>query len=107
MPPWHIDKTVGIQEFKNDLSLRDEQVETIVKWVDSGAPRRNPADMPPAVRWPEGEDWMFAVALVFVVLAGSSGLPWVDALVIGAAWSLGAFFGASCQLPSRTRGTPD
>ena len=26
MPPWHIDKTVGIQKFKNDMSLTDEQV---------------------------------------------------------------------------------
>src|SRR5262245_38917512 len=34
MPPWNIDKTVGVQKFKNDRSLTDEQVETIVKWVD-------------------------------------------------------------------------
>src|SRR4051812_23908352 len=32
MPPWHIDKTVGIQEFKNDRSLTDDQVDTIVRW---------------------------------------------------------------------------
>ena len=25
MPPWHIDKTIGIQEFKNDRSLSDER----------------------------------------------------------------------------------
>ena len=30
MPPWHIDKTVGIQKFKNDRSLSDEQIDTIV-----------------------------------------------------------------------------
>ncbi len=23
MPPWHIDKTVGVQQFKNDMSLSD------------------------------------------------------------------------------------
>src|SRR5215813_782253 len=38
MPPWHIDKTVGIQQFKNDRSLTDAQIATIVKWVDNGAP---------------------------------------------------------------------
>src|SRR5689334_22450127 len=38
MPPWHIDKTVGIQHFQNDISLSDDQIATIVKWVDSGAP---------------------------------------------------------------------
>ncbi len=46
MPPWHIDKSVGIQEFKNDISLSDEQIDTIVKWVDQGAAEGNPADMP-------------------------------------------------------------
>src|SRR6267378_4408930 len=30
MPPWHIDKTVGVQGFKNDMSLSDEQIATIV-----------------------------------------------------------------------------
>ena len=27
MPPWHIDKTIGIQEFANDISLTTEQIE--------------------------------------------------------------------------------
>jgi hypothetical protein len=47
MPPWHIDRSVGVQKFKNDMSLTDAQIDTIVKWVDDGAPRGNPADMPP------------------------------------------------------------
>src|SRR5712692_4148744 len=38
MQPWHLDKTVGIQKFKNDSSLSDEQIATIVVWVDGGAP---------------------------------------------------------------------
>jgi mono/diheme cytochrome c family protein len=48
MPPWHIDKTVGIQQFKNDRSLNDAQIEAVVNWVDDGAPLGNLADMPPA-----------------------------------------------------------
>ena len=60
MPPWHIDKTVGIQEFKNDRSLSDEQIATIVTWIDDGAPRGKAEDMPPPVNWPDGETWMFA-----------------------------------------------
>jgi hypothetical protein len=47
MPPWHIDRSVGVQKFKNDMSLTDEQVATIVAWVDQGALEGNPADMPP------------------------------------------------------------
>jgi hypothetical protein len=47
MPPWHIDRSVGVQKFKNDMSLSDDQIATIVNWIDQGAPRGNPADMPP------------------------------------------------------------
>ncbi len=53
MPPWPIDKTVGIQEFENDMSLSDDQVDTIVRWVDAGAPQGNAADMPPPIKWPD------------------------------------------------------
>src|SRR5688572_6587057 len=35
MPPWHIDRTVGIQEFKHDRSLTDAQVNTIVRRIDA------------------------------------------------------------------------
>jgi hypothetical protein len=48
MPPWHIDKSVGIQQFKNDMSLNDAQIDTIVRWVDGGAPQGDPKDLPPA-----------------------------------------------------------
>ena len=61
MPPWHLDRRIGIQEFKNDPSLTDEQIATIVTWVDNGAPQGNPADTPtppefaPADAWQIGE----------------------------------------------------
>jgi len=57
MPPWHIDRTVGIQEFKNDVSLSDEEIQTIVQWVDAGAPLGDPADMPPPVQLPDQTAW--------------------------------------------------
>ena len=47
MPPWYIDRHVGITEFKDDPSLTDEEIATITTWVDAGAPMGNPADMPP------------------------------------------------------------
>ena len=46
MPPWHIDKSVGVQKFKNDMSLSDEQIDTIVRWIDAGAPQGDPRDLP-------------------------------------------------------------
>jgi hypothetical protein len=60
MPPWHIDKTVGIQEFKNDRSLTDDQIATIVKWIDRGAPQGDPKDMPPPKEWPKEQVWTAA-----------------------------------------------
>ena len=60
MPPWHIDKTVGIQQFSNDRSLTDEQIDTIVRWVDSGAPLGDPKDLPAPKQWPSDEQWLLA-----------------------------------------------
>src|SRR3989475_5373499 len=59
MPPWHIDKTVGIQKFKNDRSLSDAQIDTIVKWVDAGVPKGDSKDMPPPKQWPDESKWNF------------------------------------------------
>jgi hypothetical protein len=44
MPPWHIDRSIG--EYKDDPSLSDQEIDTVVKWIDGGAPRGNPADAP-------------------------------------------------------------
>ena len=42
MPPWHIDKSVGVVQFKNDISLTDEQITLVVRWVDGGALQGDP-----------------------------------------------------------------
>jgi hypothetical protein len=60
MPPWHIDKTIGIQDFENDRSLSDKEIDTIVKWVDAGAPKGDPKDMPPPKQWPNEQGWNYA-----------------------------------------------
>jgi hypothetical protein len=60
MPPWHLDKTVGIQEFKNDRSLSDAQIATIVRWVDAGAPMGDLKDMPPPKQFPGENTWQLA-----------------------------------------------
>ena len=55
MPPWFVDKNIGIQHFKDDPSLSDDEIALIGHWVDAGAPRGNPADMPPPRQWPAGK----------------------------------------------------
>ena len=39
MPPWFIDRHVGIRKFKDDPSLTEEEIATIAAWVDGGAAR--------------------------------------------------------------------
>jgi hypothetical protein len=63
MPPWHIDKTVGIQKFKNDRSLNDDQIDTIVRWVNAGAPKGDAKDMPAPRVWADETVWQEAVKL--------------------------------------------
>jgi hypothetical protein len=62
MPPWSIDRSIGIQEFKNDRSLSDAQIETIVKWIDSGAPKGDMKDMPKPKQWPAEQGWQLGAA---------------------------------------------
>ncbi len=57
MPPWYVEKNIGIQQFQNDPSLSDEEIAIIAKWADSGAPKGNPADMPPAKVYADHTAW--------------------------------------------------
>ena len=61
MPPWYMEKNIGIQHYKNDTSLSDEEIAAISFWARSGAPEGNPADAPTplvfddSVKWALGE----------------------------------------------------
>ena len=57
MPPWYIEKNIGIQHYKNDPSLSDLELAKIAKWADTGAPEGNPADLPPPVPLIDGTKW--------------------------------------------------
>src|SRR6187549_384588 len=87
MPPWFIDKNVGVQHFSNDRSLSDRDIETIIKWVDAGAPEGNPADMPKPRQFPAAEAWQIGQPDVIVSLSKDYIVPakvpdrWPDILV--------------------------
>lgn len=57
MPPWYIEKDIGIQRFKDDPSLTDEEIAKIAEWVDNGAPQGNPADMPEPLAFIDVDSW--------------------------------------------------
>ena len=57
MPPWYIEKDIGIQQFKGDISLSAEEIAKIAAWADSGAPRGNTADMPPPLTFADADLW--------------------------------------------------
>jgi hypothetical protein len=52
MPPWGSDMPHGV--FRNDPRLSDQEVETIVSWVDGGAPKGDVKDMPKLPEFVEG-----------------------------------------------------
>ena len=81
MPPWFIDKNIGVQHFSNDVSLTDQEIATIVKWVDAGAPQGSASDMPPPRQFPDGEAWQFGkpdliVSLPKDVVVKAKGPDW-------------------------------
>ena len=53
MPPYFIDKTVGVRSFEDDRSLTDSEIATIAAWVDAGSPQGDMGNMPVV---PEFED---------------------------------------------------
>ena len=57
MPPWYIEKHVGIQKFKDDVSLSDAEIATITAWVDGGALEGNPSDLPPPRKFEDADQW--------------------------------------------------
>ena len=52
MPPWGADAPHGV--FKNDPSLTDDEIDTIARWVDGGAPKGDEKDLPAMPQFTEG-----------------------------------------------------
>jgi len=52
MPPWFADPHYG--KFANDRSLSQAEIDTLVAWVDAGAPEGNPQDVPAPRKFVEG-----------------------------------------------------
>jgi hypothetical protein len=75
MPPWGSDMPHGV--FKNDPRLSDKEVETIVSWIDGGAPKGDMKDMPKLPEFVEGwtigkPDAVFTMAEDFTIPASGA-----------------------------------
>ena len=88
MPPWYVDKNAGtVQHFSNDVSLSDEEIATIVKWVDTGAVKGNPSDMPPPRKFEDADQWHIGQPDLIVqlpedrVVLAKSPDKWLDVVV--------------------------
>ncbi|MEX0619320.1 MAG: hypothetical protein WDZ76_06250 [Pseudohongiellaceae bacterium] len=77
MPPWYMEKDVGIQNYKQDPSLNDAEITAISTWARSGTPRGNPADAPEprvfddSVTWTAGEPDLIVKTNSVTKLAGT------------------------------------
>ena len=59
MPPYRYDE-IGIQQLKDDLRLTEAEIQTLVRWVDGGAPLGNIADMPAPRVFGDDLKWSYA-----------------------------------------------
>jgi hypothetical protein len=61
MPPWFADPKYG--HFTNDRSLKQSEIDTLVKWADTGAMRGDLKDAPSPIDWPT-EGWIIKPEVV-------------------------------------------
>lgn len=71
MPPWHADPAHG--KWRNERWLTAEQKNTIVRWVEAGAPEGNPSDLPEAPKYAEG--WVIGQPDAIVTMQEEYSLP--------------------------------
>ena len=77
MPPWYVEKDIGIQDFKNDPSLTDAEIAAISVWARGGAPKGDPVDAPEplvfddSVKWTAGEPDLIVKTNSLTKLAGT------------------------------------
>ncbi|NQV69448.1 MAG: cytochrome c [Pseudohongiella sp.] len=77
MPPWYVEKNIGIQDFKNDTSLSDEEIAAISAWARNGTVKGDSADAPEplafddSIKWKAGEPDLVVILPTITKLAGT------------------------------------
>ncbi|MBT71379.1 MAG: hypothetical protein CMQ15_04965 [Gammaproteobacteria bacterium] len=57
MPPWYVEKDIGIDGFESDYSLSDMDLAMIQAWARNGAQRGNPDNEPAPVVFSDSDAW--------------------------------------------------
>jgi hypothetical protein len=57
MPPWFVERDLGIQKFKNDISPSDDEIAKLARWADGGAPLGDPAQLPRPLDFDNTDKW--------------------------------------------------
>ncbi len=82
MPPWHPDPRYG--HFLNDRRMPEPDIQTLVAWVDAGAPEGDAKDKPAPFQWTEGwnirPDVVLDMPKPYTVPAKGT-IPWLDFIV--------------------------
>ena len=77
MPPWYMEKDIGIQHYKSDPSLSEAEIAAISTWARSGTPKGDTADAPEplvfddSLKWGLGEPDLIVTTTDFTKLAGT------------------------------------
>src|SRR5438876_612887 len=71
MPPWFADPAYG--KFSNDRSLSQAEIDTVVRWVDAGAPEGDAKDAPKPLKFVDG--WNMGVPDVVFEMPNAFTIP--------------------------------
>ena len=89
MPPWYVEKNIGIQEYKQDTSLSDDEVVMIAAWADNRMPEGDPADLPAPREFHDSGEWTIRPDLVVsseeILVKGSDADWWgeIESIPLG------------------------
>jgi mono/diheme cytochrome c family protein len=60
MPPYAYDHGIGIQDLQADWRLDQDEIDTVVAWVNAGSPLGDPDIVPPSPEIRDAKEWNFA-----------------------------------------------
>ncbi len=68
MPPYYLERQIGIQQMKDDERLTEEEIAIIASWADNGAPEGDPELLPDAPVFTDTNEWVLGEPDLVVTL---------------------------------------